>query len=108
MFFVWWRYNAVLETGKLLFWYFWAVARLPNYSHFKVEIAKMLKEDRTKKSGLSSNCLFLVVIDFDFLDPSYIIADGVFFHLQELGDFFVGIAGILQSANISQLRLIFC
>ena len=79
------------------------VARLLNYSHFKVETAKLLKEDRTKKSGLSSNCLFLVVLDFDFLDPSYIIADGVFFHLQELGDFLVGIAGILQSANISQL-----
>ena len=54
------------------------VARLLNYSHFKVETAKLLKEDRTKKSGLSSNCLFLVVIDFDFLDPSYIIADGIF------------------------------
>lgn len=84
------------------------VARLLNYSHFKVETAKLLKEDRTKKSVLSSNGLVLVVLDFDFLDPSYIISDGVFIHLQELGDFLVGIAGILQSANISQLRLIFC
>ena len=82
--------------------------RLLNYSHFRGEITKLLKEDRTKKSVLSSNGLVLVVLDFDFLDPSYIIADGVFFHLQELGDFLVGIAGILQSANISQLRLIFC
>ena len=73
--------------------------RLLNYSHFKVETAKLLKEDRTGKSGLPSNGLVLVVFDFEFLDPSYIIADGVFFHLQKLGNFLVGIAGILQFAN---------
>lgn len=62
------------------------VARLLNYSHFKVETAKLLKEDRTKKSGLSSNCLFLVVLDFDFLDPSYIIAYGIFLQVKELSN----------------------
>ena len=108
MFFDCWRYNSVLETGKLLFWHFYVVARLLNYSHFKVETVKLLKEDRTGKSGLSSNGLVLVVFDFEFLDSAHIIADGVFFHLQEFGDFLIGIAGILQSANISQLRLIFC
>lgn len=51
MFFVWWRYNAVLETGKLLFWYFWAVARLLNYLHFKVEIAKLRKAIDAIESG---------------------------------------------------------
>ena len=54
------------------------VARLLNYSHFKVETAKLLKEDRTKKSALSSNGLVLVVFDFEFLDSADVIAYGIF------------------------------
>ena len=58
--------------------------RLLNYSHFKVETAKLLKEDRTGKSGLSSNGLVLVVFDFEFLDSAHIIAYGIFLQVKEL------------------------
>lgn len=66
------------------------VARLLNYSHFKVETAKLLKEDRTRKTGLSSNGLVLVVFDFEYLDSAHIIAHGIFLQVKELGDFLVG------------------
>ena len=52
------------------------VARLLNYSPFKVETAKLLKEDRTGKSVLSSNGLVLVVFDFEFLDSAYVHTAG--------------------------------
>lgn len=53
-----------------------------------------------------SNCLILVVFNFDFFDASYIIAYRVFLHLEELGNFLIGVAGIFQSADVCKLLLL--
>lgn len=55
----------------------------------------MLKEGSSGIDPLlPSNCLFLVVFDFEFLDSADVIAYGIFLQVKELGNFLVGVSGI--------------